>query len=179
MVKNFEVASRRRQLLCFPTLKATSLRFDRANSTPPAISLSFLSHAKHRLNLERSIDMVQYGGGTSATISTCKILKHTAYSYIDEVAALVLDIGTSTIRAGYAGDDTPKAIIPTSYGYITQPASSNPDVTMGDETNPDGGEQSEPAPTEESKLFIGQHGPSIWRAGMEIGNPMKDSMSTS
>ncbi|EIM88243.1 brg1-associated factor b [Stereum hirsutum FP-91666 SS1] len=101
--------------------------------------------------------MVQYGG--------------------DEVSALVLDIGTSTLRAGYAGDDAPKAIIPTSYGYITQPASSNPDVTMDDATA-ENGEQppKDAAPAEETRLFIGQHGPSIWRANMEIGNPMKDGL---
>ncbi|KAI0035577.1 actin family [Vararia minispora EC-137] len=85
--------------------------------------------------------MVQYGG--------------------DEVSALVLDIGTSSTRAGYAGDDTPKAIIPTTYGFVRD---GGPDAPM------DGTD----APS--TKMYVGQHGPSVWRANMEIGNPMQDGM---
>ncbi|TFY81831.1 hypothetical protein EWM64_g2177 [Hericium alpestre] len=98
--------------------------------------------------------MVQYGG--------------------DEVSALVVDIGTSTLRAGYAGDDTPKAIIPTSYGFIPGSSISGGDVTMAEA----GAEVTEDEKQKEaiSKMFIGQHGPSIWREGMEIGNPMKDGL---
>ena len=33
----------------------------------------------------------------------------------DEVSAIVLDPGSSTTRAGFAGEDTPKSILPTSY----------------------------------------------------------------
>ncbi|KAH9179969.1 actin-like protein Arp4p [Lactarius sanguifluus] len=97
--------------------------------------------------------MVQYGG--------------------DEVSALVLDIGSSTLRAGYAGDDTPKAIIPTSYGFV--PVTRDADVSMTE-----AGAETEPAPPrEESKLYIGQqHGPSVWREGMQIGNPMSEGLIT-
>jgi len=31
----------------------------------------------------------------------------------DEVNALVLDIGTCLVKAGYAGDDVPKAVFPS------------------------------------------------------------------
>jgi actin-like protein 6A len=31
----------------------------------------------------------------------------------DDVAALVVDLGTSVVKAGFAGDDTPKATYPT------------------------------------------------------------------
>ncbi|KAH9077442.1 actin-like protein Arp4p [Lactarius deliciosus] len=97
--------------------------------------------------------MVQYGG--------------------DEVSALVLDIGSSTLRAGYAGDDTPKAIIPTSYGFV--PVTRDADVSMTE-----AGAETEPAPPrEESKLYIGQqHGPSVWRENMQIGNPMSEGLIT-
>ncbi|KAI0313824.1 actin-related protein Arp4p [Amylostereum chailletii] len=87
--------------------------------------------------------MVQYGG--------------------DEVSALVVDIGTSTVRAGYAGDDTPKAVIPTSHGFIQPPPDA--DISMAD----DGETPAKP----ETKMFIGQHGPSIWRADMHIANPIQ------
>ncbi|PPQ72524.1 hypothetical protein CVT24_004830 [Panaeolus cyanescens] len=82
----------------------------------------------------------------------------------DEVSALVIDIGSSSLRAGYAGDDAPKAIIPTSYGYTLSP--SDGDVTMGD--NGSSGPKKE--------IFVGQNGPSIWRERMEIANPMVDGL---
>ncbi|KAF5393837.1 hypothetical protein D9757_000209 [Collybiopsis confluens] len=88
----------------------------------------------------------------------------------DEVSALVIDIGSSSLRAGYAGDDTPKAIIPTSYGYISPPASSGEgDVTMGEE-----GVQEY---TGKAKSFFGHSGPSVWRKNMEIGNPIVDGLN--
>ncbi|EIN10671.1 actin-like protein Arp4p [Punctularia strigosozonata HHB-11173 SS5] len=93
--------------------------------------------------------MVQYGG--------------------DEVSAVVLDIGSSSLRAGYAGDDAPKAIIPTSYGYL--PTTTDHDVEM---SNGDGA-ASAPDPTF-SKIFVGQLGPSVWRPGMEVGNPLVDGL---
>ncbi|KAF3400607.1 Actin-related protein 4 [Talaromyces pinophilus] len=34
----------------------------------------------------------------------------------DEVSAIVLDPGYSTTRAGFAGEDTPKSVVPTYYG---------------------------------------------------------------
>ncbi|KAI0002990.1 actin-related protein Arp4p [Russula compacta] len=96
--------------------------------------------------------MVQYGG--------------------DEVSALVVDIGTSTLRAGYAGDDTPKAIIPSSYGFV--PVTRDGDVPMTDADT-----DAEPAPPrDESKLYIGQHGPSVWREDMQVGNPMSEGLIT-
>ncbi|EAU84581.1 brg1-associated factor b [Coprinopsis cinerea okayama7 len=95
----------------------------------------------------------------------------------DEVSALVIDIGTSSLRAGYAGDDTPKAIIPTSYGYI--PAPPEADVPMGDGTG--NGEQGSATNANEgsrkfAQMFLGQNGPSMWRPGMEIGNPLVDGL---
>jgi actin-like protein 6B len=85
----------------------------------------------------------------------------------------VLDIGTSTLRAGYAGDDTPKAIIPTSYGFV--PTSRDTDVSMTEADI----EAEQVASREESKLYIGQHGPSVWREDMQIGNPMGEGLSAS
>ena len=35
------------------------------------------------------------------------------------------------------------------------------------------------APTPKvAKMFVGQDGPSIYRDGMEVGNPMKEGLST-
>jgi actin-like protein 6B len=92
----------------------------------------------------------------------------------DEVSALVVDVGSSSVRAGYAGDDTPKAIVPTYYGYKVQP--SEQDVSMTG--NPEDGGEPAQAPSKNAKMYIGQDGPSVWRAGMEIGNPMREGLST-
>ena len=75
----------------------------------------------------------------------------------DEVSAVVLDIGSSTTRAGYAGEDTPKVVIPTSYGYI--PA-----------REPSEGSENQ------ASYYFGDHGPTLWRAQMEVVNPLKESM---
>jgi actin-like protein 6A len=85
----------------------------------------------------------------------------------------VVDIGTSTVRAGYAGDDTPKAIIPTYYGYkLQQPDQDASMMEMQDESA-----EAPSQATKVAKMYIGQDGPSVWREGMEIGNPMKDGLS--
>jgi len=88
----------------------------------------------------------------------------------DEVSALVIDIGTSSLRAGYAGDDTPKAIISTAYGYHNAPPDS--DILMSDNLeNPEAA-----ARPKFAKIYIGQSGPSVWRENMEIGHPLVDGL---
>ncbi|GAA5820366.1 hypothetical protein JCM11251_005594 [Rhodosporidiobolus azoricus] len=44
----------------------------------------------------------------------------------DEVGAVVLDIGSSSIRAGYAGEDAPKAVFPSPYVSIPSSTSDSP-----------------------------------------------------
>ena len=61
----------------------------------------------------------------------------------------MLDPGTSWTRAGFAGEDTPKAVIPTDYG-----------VTL------------------DEKLHFGDNDVHTVRLGMEIRNPMKDGVGT-
>ncbi|PHH83457.1 hypothetical protein CDD82_773 [Ophiocordyceps australis] len=48
----------------------------------------------------------------------------------DEVSALVLDAGYCHTRAGFAGEDVPKAILPSFYGHVT---SDPPRDLFGDE----------------------------------------------
>lgn len=42
----------------------------------------------------------------------------------DEVGALVFDVGHYALRAGYAGEDSPKAQIPSVVGVLEQTAPS-------------------------------------------------------
>lgn len=43
---------------------------------------------------------------------------------LDEISALVLDPGYSNTRAGFAGEDVPKSVVPSYYGLI--PPNSSP-----------------------------------------------------
>ncbi|OCH93616.1 actin-like protein Arp4p [Obba rivulosa] len=88
----------------------------------------------------------------------------------DEVSALVVDIGSSSIRAGYAGDDTPKAIVPTTYGFTEESPSANEDIKMSEANE---GEETEKPRV---NLYIGQNGPSLWRENMEVSNPMQNGL---
>lgn len=93
------------------------------------------------------------------------------WNHEDEVSALVVDIGTSSLRAGYAGDDTPKAVIPTSYGF-------HRDSRDGDASMTDTAENGEARVIPKfSKIYVGSSGPSIWREGMEVSNPVVEGLS--
>ncbi|KAI9255904.1 actin family [Helicostylum pulchrum] len=95
----------------------------------------------------------------------------------DEVNALVLDIGTTMTRAGYAGEDTPRVMFPTSFGYIDkeEPIQTE-DVVMGEQ-----GEEAQPPtqpPAQQTKrhYYIGDNKINKFRSNMEVQNPMKDGM---
>lgn len=79
----------------------------------------------------------------------------------DEVSALVLDIGSSTTRAGYAGEDTPRTVFSTTYGYIPKEGAQDP-ITGVSSTD--------------AQLFLGDK-ISTWRPGMQANNPMRDGIS--
>ncbi|KAL4939644.1 actin-related protein 4 [Aspergillus oleicola] len=64
----------------------------------------------------------------------------------DEVSAIVLDPGFSTTRAGFAGEDTPKSLIPTYYGKYSFEGQDK--IIFGDD------------------VFVTP------RPGLSIGNPM-------
>ncbi|KAF9534416.1 actin-related protein Arp4p [Crepidotus variabilis] len=89
----------------------------------------------------------------------------------DEVSAIVVDVGTSSLRAGYAGDDTPKSVIPTSFGFH-KAQQTDPDVSMGDVQE----NGTTVVKSKYSSIYVGSSGPSLWREGMEIGNPIVEGL---
>ncbi|KAI9490446.1 actin family [Zychaea mexicana] len=95
----------------------------------------------------------------------------------DEVNALVFDIGTTTTRAGYAGEDTPRAIFPTSFGYLEEP-----DTDPEQKSNADGDVQMADASDEKSdkrvkkKYYIGDSKVNTWRENMEVRHPLNDGL---
>lgn len=107
----------------------------------------------------------------------------------DEINAVVLDPGASVFRGGWAGEDAPRAMFPTHYGWLpmseeeratyTAPdmkqESSQGDVTMS---------EAPPAPprgvsfdaARGRKRFVGDVGVSYWRRGLEIDTPLDSTL---
>ena len=86
-------------------------------------------------------------------------------TYLDEVGALVLDIGHYSIRAGYAGEDAPKAEIPSTVGVFNETTSSNGMEVDG-----------QPTVTSERKYFIDTTAIHVPRKGVEMTTFLKDGM---
>lgn len=81
----------------------------------------------------------------------------------DEVGALVFDIGSYSVRAGYAGEDSPKAEIPTHVGIIE-------DLEAAMETEDKEIKQAD------KKYYIDTTMLKVPRKGMEISSFLKDGM---
>ncbi|GBF90529.1 hypothetical protein Rsub_03525 [Raphidocelis subcapitata] len=73
----------------------------------------------------------------------------------DEVNAVVLDLGGCLCRAGYAGDDTPKAVFPSDVG-----------VVPGSDVNGTGG-----GGGEGRTVYVGNDALTFPRANMQVANP--------
>lgn len=81
----------------------------------------------------------------------------------DEVNALVLDIGSYTVKAGYAGDDTPKTFFPSCVGLLSDSITApheNGDVKMEDATAP--------ADKSQHKRLVGNNAVDLARDAMEV-----------
>ncbi|WVQ78623.1 hypothetical protein IAT38_000709 [Cryptococcus sp. DSM 104549] len=106
----------------------------------------------------------------------------------DEVSALVVDFGSYTTRAGYAGEDCPRVVCPSFYGYENiESAGSTSALTNGSgdangagngdvqmtEPVPEGAEEK---PSRTRKYYVGDDGAAVWRPNMEVGNFMLDGI---
>ncbi|KAJ2403193.1 NuA4 histone acetyltransferase subunit [Coemansia sp. RSA 2559] len=103
----------------------------------------------------------------------------------DEVNALVLDVGSTWTRAGFAGEDMPKAYFPSRVGYIESEGAGSAAV---DEPKQNGGpgsdkdvdmEEAEGAGAgkrKTRKYFVGDTESATWRGGMEMGGPMEQGL---
>jgi len=84
----------------------------------------------------------------------------------DEVSAIVLDLGSSCCKAGYAGEDTPKAVFPSSVGLVE--ADADGDVPMGEADGAGGGSKG-------GKRY-NVNSLSYRRDGEEVVSPFKDGV---
>ncbi len=87
----------------------------------------------------------------------------------DEVGALVIDIGSHTVRAGYAGEETPKYEIPSHVGILDTIESINQENAMNiDDT------QSITAP--KKKYFFDLNSLRVPRSSLYMQSFLKDGM---
>lgn len=84
----------------------------------------------------------------------------------DEVGALVFDVGSYTVRAGYAGEDCPKVDFPTAIGVVLDREDGSTQMEIdGDKSKPGG-------PT----YFIDTNTLRVPRENMEVISPLKNGM---
>lgn len=84
----------------------------------------------------------------------------------DEVNAVVIDTGSCWTRAGFAGEDTPRAVVPTSYGVRIDEGDAE-ELPDADSPTNGGGKKT---------YYFGDSDINYPRAGMEVCNPIKDGI---
>jgi len=89
----------------------------------------------------------------------------------DEVGALVFDVGHWSFRAGYAGEDTPKADIPSSVGVSEDVTPMNVETTNG---NGIGSDMNKPPAGKKFKYTMDTVHVNAPKTGMEIQTFLKD-----
>ncbi|KAF9671430.1 hypothetical protein SADUNF_Sadunf12G0046800 [Salix dunnii] len=95
----------------------------------------------------------------------------------DEVSAIVIDLGSHTCKAGYAGEDAPKAVFPTVVGSIDQMdvddmTSNEKNIAVDSKNNVKDSEKGKG----KRKLFVGSQALGFRRDHMEVLSPFKDGI---
>lgn len=97
----------------------------------------------------------------------------------DEVAAIVLDLGSHTCKAGYAGEDAPKAVFPSVVGSIEQTGMADAVKVEGDLESSDA-KMNVNLDSEKSKskrkLYVGSQALGYRRDFMEVIPALKDGI---
>ncbi|KAH7858898.1 hypothetical protein Vadar_029185 [Vaccinium darrowii] len=99
----------------------------------------------------------------------------------DEVSAIVIDLGSHTCKAGYAGEDAPKAVFPSVVGSIDQMELDDPDNSDKNSGSiPDSKSVVRSFDAEKSKgkrkLYVGSQALGYRRDHMEVLSPIKDGV---
>ncbi|KAK4409576.1 Actin-related protein 4 [Sesamum angolense] len=89
----------------------------------------------------------------------------------DEVSAIVVDLGSHTCKAGYAGEDAPKAVFPSVVGSIDQM-----EIDDADNSDKNSGSAPESKSKGKRKLYVGSQDLGFRRDHMEVLSPTKDGI---
>lgn len=87
---------------------------------------------------------------------------------------MVVDFGSHTTRAGFAGEDGPRVVAPSFYGYLNVEDEGEPSATNGDGDDPMDGITDKKKG--KRKFFFGDDGVGVWRKDMEVGSFMVDGL---
>lgn len=90
----------------------------------------------------------------------------------DDIGALVFDVGSQSLRVGYAQEDTPKAEIPAVVGVLEE-GNRNADINTG---SAEIESKNANNVTSETKYYIDTNVLCVPRKGMKVVNYMKDGM---
>ncbi|CAL9108137.1 unnamed protein product [Musa acuminata var. zebrina] len=96
------------------------------------------------------------------------------FSLVDEVSAIVLDLGSYTCKAGYAGEDAPKAVFPSVVGSIYQAGATDEVKHEKDSDSMYDSENADKIKTR--KLYVGTQALGYRRDHMEVISPIKDGV---
>ncbi|KAF5733981.1 actin-related protein 4-like [Tripterygium wilfordii] len=95
----------------------------------------------------------------------------------DEVSAIVVDLGSHTCKAGYAGEDAPKAVFPNVVGAIDQ---MDIEDAENNAASADSKNNVNPLDSEKGKgkrkLYVGSQTLGFHRDHMEVLSPLKDGI---
>ncbi|KAI4347161.1 hypothetical protein L6164_007999 [Bauhinia variegata] len=99
----------------------------------------------------------------------------------DEVSAIVVDLGSHTCKAGYAGEDAPKAVFPSVVGAIDQMDVDEPDnAEKNSGSTVDSKNNVRNIDSEKNKgkrkLYVGSQSLGYRRDNMEVLSPLKDGV---
>ncbi|KAL3748743.1 hypothetical protein ACJRO7_009908 [Eucalyptus globulus] len=99
----------------------------------------------------------------------------------DEVSAIVIDLGSHTCKAGYAGEDAPKAVFPSVVGSIDQMEvddAANTDTNSGAAMDAKSNAKTPDSDKSKGKrkLYVGSQALGYRRDNMEVISPFKDGI---
>ncbi|KAL0697881.1 hypothetical protein Bca4012_054003 [Brassica carinata] len=101
----------------------------------------------------------------------------------DEVSAIVVDLGSHTCKAGYAGEDAPKAVFPSGSSHVFRKVVGAVDGVEAMDVDVDSSKtnsNSEDSKSEKDKgkrkLYVGSQALNYRRDHMEILSPIKDGI---
>ncbi|KAF2588913.1 hypothetical protein F2Q70_00040185 [Brassica cretica] len=92
-----------------------------------------------------------------------------------EVSAIVVDLGSHTCKAGYAGEDAPKAVFPSVVGAVDGVEAMDVDVDSA-KTNSNSEDSKSEKEKGKRKLCVGSQALNYRRDHMEILSPIKDGI---
>ncbi|XVF19217.1 hypothetical protein REPUB_Repub11eG0090700 [Reevesia pubescens] len=93
----------------------------------------------------------------------------------DEVSAIVIDLGSHTCKAGYAGEDAPKAVFPSVVGSIDQ-MDADDDNNENNDPKTNNNNVDPNKPKGKRRLYIGSQALGFRRDHMEVLSPLKDGV---